>query len=83
VVAENEDGAARRLESTVTDAEYAATIAHYGEQTVSERWENLMQGFSDHHRGEHDWSSIDPYDCVVCHVLVSLYGETIRAEATP
>jgi hypothetical protein len=60
--------------------EYEAAIAHYGEQTLSERWENLMQGFSAHHRGEHDYWDKDPYDCTVCHLLVEFYDGTVRAD---
>lgn len=48
--------------------------------SASERWELLMAGFYDHVQGEHDWSCADPYDCVVCHVLVELYGDAREHE---
>lgn len=50
-------------------------------RTASEEvdaWERLMQTFSDHHRGEHDWSAKDPYDCSVCHLHIQIYAVAIR-----
>lgn len=51
------------------------------EQTESERWESLLQAMSDHHRGEHDWSSPDPYDCSVCHATLAMYRDEVRRNA--
>lgn len=50
--------------------------------SIGEAWETLMQTFSEHHLGEHDWSSKDPYDCVACHVMVSVYTEAIKRDAS-
>jgi len=63
-----------------TDAAGTRWANDYPLLSVSERWETVMQGASEHHRGEHDWSSPDPYDCSVCHVYVDLLIEAVRRE---
>lgn len=50
--------------------------------TESERYETLLQAMGDHHEGKHDWSCVDPYDCVVCHAVIALYTEVVRANAS-
>jgi hypothetical protein len=55
-------------------------VSGYPLLSPGERWETVMQGASDHHRGEHDWSSPDPYDCSVCHVYLDLLIEAVRRD---